>query len=78
MKLYKNTNDRFGDEGPFGAESAEALAGSPGMIEMFRRWAEEAWASTDRDDDVSREDYVQALVTEMTTEFAASLEEVEG
>ena len=39
MHLYYNSNDRFGDPGPFEANSRDELADE--MMPTFREWAEE-------------------------------------
>jgi hypothetical protein len=75
MIAIRNTNSRFGDEGPFAVESADALARE--MQPMFRIWAAEAWdALAPEDRDENREVWIGAKVAAKTANFLAGLEVV--
>ena len=64
MKKYYNNNERYGDAGPFEAESREALADE--MMPTFELWAREAAARGEA-----------ASVAKMREEFITGLDEVD-
>ena len=68
MKKFKNTDNSFGEAGPFEAESKEELA--EGMMSIFRTWAMEAVARDETND-------VDAAIEETRINFIDALEEVE-
>jgi hypothetical protein len=68
-----NTNDRYGERGPFAVESIDALTAE--MAPTFRRWAVEAWdamAPEDRDED--RDVWIGEQIDASSAEFALGLE----
>lgn len=67
MKLY-NTNEKYGDWGPFDAESKEALADEMG--DLLRKWAAEKLGEK------AMADELNDLLAMMRCEFIAGL--VEG
>ena len=69
MKSYYNNNDRFGDSGPFEAESAESLA--DGMMDTFKIWANEHFLKGK----IEFGD-IDAEIASMRDEFIKGLEEV--
>jgi hypothetical protein len=56
MKRFVNNNELFGYEGPFEAESKEALADE--MMPTLIDWAEES----DRDPSDLRDEFIKSLV----------------
>ena len=68
MNLYKNTNEKFGESGPFEAESRETLADD--MVLLFRSWTSEC--ETDADDFTDAD--LALIMDGMRTEFIAGLE----
>ena len=72
MKLFYNSNDAFGEPGPFEAESAEALADE--MEETFKDWARSEWEN-DFATTEGKHQFVPRRVQEMRREFIAGLEE---
>lgn len=82
-KIYRNTDERFGCEGPFEAESAEALADE--MMPSLRIWAEgeEArWRSVDSFEegcDPTPGSWTsEQWIDNVRAEFVSALEEVEA
>jgi len=73
MKKYYNNDERYGDCGPFGAESREALADE--MEPTLREWAIDEYHQSDTDIDMDQ--FVTKAIAEMRTEFISGLEEVE-
>jgi hypothetical protein len=83
MMSVRNTNEAFGESGPFETESINAL------VEEYRRetlpsWAADAWMTADDDDSKrpalageSREQYIERVVDELAGEFEDGLEIVE-
>jgi hypothetical protein len=67
-KKFKNIDPRFGDSGPFEADSKEELAS--GMLGCFRDWA---WDLMSDDDDWST---IEEKVKLLRTEFIRCLVEV--
>lgn len=63
MKTFYNTNDRYGVEGPFEAESREALADE--MAPSFSDWADQNDPKTDAEK--------AEIVAAMRAEFIAGL-----
>ena len=77
MPWYRNTNDAYGDSGPFQAASREALADE--MDEVFQEAALDAYdALVQEDPDCfeSEEIYVAHKHKQYRVEFLAGLEEV--
>ena len=72
---YYNTNEKYGEPGPFEAESKEALADE--MMDTFKRWSFEKILKDDLPCLVSFEDAEFKYIHEMRTEFIAGLEECE-
>lgn len=81
MAKYRNTNDAYGESGPFEAESREELADE--MMPMIRTWAAEAVAKREADyigdalpqpDGRAGEIEIQAQI--FRNEFIGCLEEV--
>jgi hypothetical protein len=71
----RNTDNRFGDAGPFEVESIDAFVAE--MQPTFRTWAVQAWdamAPEDRDED--REIWISEQVTASSADFAVALEVV--
>jgi hypothetical protein len=75
MKFY-NTDERYGEAGPFDAENREALIA--GMMPTFKVWAEEAWNKEewDIDGEGDYDQYISEAIELMVTEFDAALEEI--
>jgi hypothetical protein len=67
MKKFRNNNGKYGDAGPFDAESKEELADE--MMPTFELWAKEAAVRGETND-------AESLVEEMRDEFISSLEEM--
>ena len=77
MTKFYNTNERYGDSGPFEAESKDALADE--MSDKFVEWATDeytmlAWTGN-IGDDVEMDDFIRERTSEMRTEFITGLEE---
>jgi hypothetical protein len=75
MKIL-NTNPVYGMEGPFKAESFDALADK--MTSRFIEWAEDNWnKELELDEpDISKEDYIKNDIALMRADFIKGLEEV--
>ena len=80
MKFY-NTDERYGEAGPFEAKSKEELV--IGMLPTFKVWAEEAWNKKvwaeeewEKDGEGDYDQYISGAIELMVTEFDAALEEV--
>lgn len=71
MKLYRNTNDAYGEPGPFEAKSKRDLALE--LVDTFEKWAIEELIRHDQDLD---EDTIAHMVDNMCKEFISELEEV--
>lgn len=77
MKI-ENTNDSFGDAGPFEAESIDTLVDE--MIPTLRRWAEEKFVRSDDasiDGGITREQWLDQETERLAREFRSGLEVVE-
>lgn len=70
MRFY-NTDERYGEAGPFEAKSKDELV--IGMMPTFKVWAEESW---DRDGEGDYDQYISGAIESMVVEFDAALEEV--
>jgi len=68
MKTFKNTNEKYGDAGPFEATCLDTLTVS--MMSNFERLTDEAISNGDERDAVE-------IIAELATEFEAGIEEVE-
>jgi len=67
MKTFKNTNEKYGDAGPFEATCLDALKVS--MMGNFERRADEAIAAGDGRPAID-------IIAEMATEFESGIEEI--
>lgn len=70
MKKFYNTNEKYGEAGPFEAESKSELAA--GMISTFMEWANDKAVA----ENMSKSDELE-LIAEMAAEFEAGLTEIE-
>jgi hypothetical protein len=73
MPKYRNTNDRYGEPGPFEAESKQALVA--GMADCFKRWAHES-AEQSEGPICDYDKFIADQIGFMQEEFLESLEEV--
>ena len=80
MKFY-NTDERYGEAGPFEAENRETLIA--GMMPTFSEWAKEAWdkeawdkEAWDIDGEGNYEEYITRAIDIMASEFYEALEEI--
>lgn len=72
MKIT-NTNPRYGDEGPFEAESAEQLA--DGMMNMFAVWAKESYGQLIiRGMSIDPSAYIEEQIKQMRADYISGLE----
>jgi hypothetical protein len=72
MTKYYNTNERYGEAGPFEAQSRERLADE--MTDTFRKWARE-FAIGSRIEDPTADVDEMAEMLRMRSEFIEGLEE---
>ena len=78
MKRYYNSDEQYGDAGPFEANSREGLA--DGMQPTFEAWAEEAYLhDCDRarelgEPEPNRNGYIEQAISEMRIGFINALE----
>ncbi len=85
MKYY-NTNEGFGEKGPFEAENREKLADE--MMPIIRQWAEEEfYYSMEQTDnclpceklsEAKRRSLLKTIIARTREEFIEALEEVES
>ena len=72
MKKFYNNNERYGDCGPFQAETREALADE--MADTFEQWANEEY---DRNEEQGNgEEFKKQAIAKMRSEFISGLDEV--
>lgn len=72
IKFY-NTNDLYGDSGPFEAESKDAVADEL-FGELFRQWADDVWASSNIDEaDETEAEWKSGYMAQMREELISGL-----